>query len=120
MILAELEGPASVALGARQPSPAEPHPWEVICEPVHFQPVIKRAERVLKSLALAIKTGLNSITFQEVLQRMLADLPLHAPQDKIHGRTSAKVNVIEKSQPASMKKTTTKTGNWEMPPEHKR
>lgn len=36
VILAELEGPAPIALGARQPPPTETHPWEVICEPVRF------------------------------------------------------------------------------------
>lgn len=70
---------------------------------------------MLKSLALAIKTGLNGITFQEVLRRMLADLPLYAPQDKSQGRTLAKVNVKEKSQPVSMQKTKAKRGNREMP-----
>lgn len=56
---------------------------------------LTEAEGVWKSLVLAIKTSLNGVTLQEVLQCRLADLPLHIPEDKNQGRSSARVNVKE-------------------------
>lgn len=70
---------------------------------------LTEAEGVWKSLVLAIKTSLNSVTLQEVLQCRLADLPLHIPEDKNQGRSSARVNVKE---PAWLH-VTDKRGNWE-------